>query len=153
MKLMRGRSPSVCGFLFASWKNAHMKSGSEWPKTFHDPVTFPVCLSECRKFRFMNNMCSYSTCCTFFYGHFLFLRVALQSVREMRTCLSVCHMVQLENCRKDLYEIWYGLYANGNYLKRVLFSFATIDYIKMANEQTCEVESILAIWQYNNARL
>jgi hypothetical protein len=62
-------------------------------------------------------------------------------------------MVQLENCRKDLYEIWYGLYANGNYLKRVLFSFATIDYIKMANEQTCEVESILAIWQYNNARL
>jgi hypothetical protein len=46
-------------------------------------------------------------------------------------------MIQFENRWTDLDEIWYGLYAIGDYPKIVLLNF-------LQYEQTCEVGSTIA---------
>jgi hypothetical protein len=43
-------------------------------------------------------------------------------------------MIQLENRWPDLDEIWYGLYAIGDYPKIVLFKLPTISNTNMAEE-------------------
>jgi hypothetical protein len=65
------------------------------------------------------------------------------------------HIIQLENCWMDLYEIWYGYYAIGDYPK-IFLQFSTVGNMNMADEQTCEVGSTLAplaIGPYNDVWL